>query len=384
MRSSARPAALARLALGVALVLAGVCNPAASTVPPASASGGATAPSPTPRPTTSPVTPLPTMTPVAIVPGEPWIVYEGPVPEVGGVGIRVIRPDGSDERWAAPDAPITHNPGASGGGIGDGWQLQPDWSPDGGRIAFVVDCWPAKASTRDLWVSNADGTGSRRVYQCVSPCSVAEFPAWSPDGTSLLFVRWDHTDRGVDGSVLQRLDLASGTITTLAATTGPEYFLYPRWSRDGKSVVTEIDTYTDISDAATLASTAIARVDLMTRPGTVKRLTPPGGQAQYPDWHPLQDLIVYQARPKDDPAKPYALYTMHPDGSGVALFAAAELSLTQPTWLPDGSGVILTQVQGDDFAHTADMVIATPDGVVRPATTDGLHFGTHPRRRPVP
>jgi len=374
----------ASMVVPVIVVLLAACSGTSSPTAATGASGSTEAPASGPATAAISPTPPSSTNPVAVLPGEPWIAYEGPVPEVGGVGIRVIRPNGRDEHWATPEAPITHNPGASGGGLGDGWQLQPDWSPDGGRIAFVVDTWPAKPSTRDLWVSNADGTGTRRVYQCVSPCSVAQFPAWSPDGTSLLFVRWDRTDRGVDGSVLQRLDLASGTATKLAATTGPEYFFFPRWSPDGASVVTEIDTYTDISDAATLASTAIARVDLTTRPGTVTRLTPPGGQAQYPDWHPLQDLIAYQARPKDDPAKPYALYTMHPDGSGVALFAADELSLTQPTWLPDGSGVILTRVQGDDFGHTSDMVIATADGVVRPATTDGPHFGTHPRLRPVP
>ena len=227
----------ASMVVPVIVVLLAACSGTSSPTAATGASGSTEAPASGPATAAISPTPPSSTNPVAVLPGEPWIAYEGPVPEVGGVGIRVIRPNGRDEHWATPEAPITHNPGASGGGLGDGWQLQPDWSPDGGRIAFVVDTWPAKPSTRDLWVSNADGTGTRRVYQCVSPCSVAQFPAWSPDGTSLLFVRWDRTDRGVDGSVLQRLDLASGTATMLAATTGPEYFFFPRWSPDGASVV---------------------------------------------------------------------------------------------------------------------------------------------------
>ena len=58
--------------------------------------------------------------------------------------------------------------------------MQPAWSPDGGKIAFV--------STRDgnpeIYVMNADGTG---VVNLSTNAASDLGPAWSPDGTRLAF-----------------------------------------------------------------------------------------------------------------------------------------------------------------------------------------------------
>ena len=57
--------------------------------------------------------------------------------------------------------------------------LSPAWSPDGSRIVF--------SSRRDgsygVYVMNADGTGLRRVANAPQ----ASYPAWSPDGERLAF-----------------------------------------------------------------------------------------------------------------------------------------------------------------------------------------------------
>jgi Tol biopolymer transport system component len=231
---------------------------------------------------------------VVVRDGEPWIVYEGPVPDTNWIGNIVIRPDGADNHWATPGAPIT-----TGVQPGDGWQLHPDWSPDGRKLAFVVDVYPSQGGHRDIWVSDADGTNAGQVYDCIAPCDTAEFPAWSKDGKSIMFVRWDLVAGVVDGSVLDLVDIDSGKVTTVAVTDGPEYFAYPRWSPDGRAVVTEIDTWTDTGVDSTLVSTSIAVVDLSSLPGKISKLTEPEQWAEYPDWHPKQDLIVFQSRPSE-------------------------------------------------------------------------------------
>jgi Tol biopolymer transport system component len=57
---------------------------------------------------------------------------------------------------------------------------EPDWSPDGRRLAFRED-WE-----REIWVMNANGTSPVRVTR-------NDFwersPAWSPDGRKIAFVR---------------------------------------------------------------------------------------------------------------------------------------------------------------------------------------------------
>jgi hypothetical protein len=46
-------------------------------------------------------------TPMAIAPGEEWIVYQAPLYERDhDVGNRLVRPDGSDDHWATPQVPI--------------------------------------------------------------------------------------------------------------------------------------------------------------------------------------------------------------------------------------------------------------------------------------
>jgi Tol biopolymer transport system component len=77
----------------------------------------------------------------------------------------------------------------------------PKWSPDGSIIAF----WSGfETKYGDIWTMRADGTGARQLTDQPGTIS-SDNPAWSPDGTKLLF---DTSRRGsaqiwmmnVDGS----------------------------------------------------------------------------------------------------------------------------------------------------------------------------------------
>ncbi len=59
----------------------------------------------------------------------------------------------------------------------------PAWSPDGRRIAFVRSAITAAKETSDVFVVNVDGSGLRRLVPD------AEFVDWSPDGRRIAFVR---------------------------------------------------------------------------------------------------------------------------------------------------------------------------------------------------
>jgi TolB protein len=58
---------------------------------------------------------------------------------------------------------------------------QPDWSPDGRRIAYVAD-WNGRES---IYVMNADGRNVRRLTRGLHDLE----PEWSPDGRSIAFTR---------------------------------------------------------------------------------------------------------------------------------------------------------------------------------------------------
>jgi Tol biopolymer transport system component len=116
---------------------------------------------------------------------------------------------------------------------------EPAWSPDGSRIVYVSDRplpGAAKGGVEpqrgpDLWVMNADGSGRTPLTRSVG---VIEYtPAWSPDGTKIAYVSGG---AGTGGGDLFVLTLMTGTVKQL--TTGPPRQLEtsPTWSPDGARI----------------------------------------------------------------------------------------------------------------------------------------------------
>lgn len=70
-------------------------------------------------------------------------------------------------------------------------EAQPDWSPDGARIAYVSN----KSGISQVWVMNADGSNA---VQLTNIPSGAEQPKWSPDGNWLAFVAYTGAGEGND------------------------------------------------------------------------------------------------------------------------------------------------------------------------------------------
>jgi len=142
---------------------------------------------------------------------------------------------------------------------------QPDWSPDGSRIAFQ--------SYRDgyfhLWTIGADGTGLRQLT--TGPYDHRE-PRFSPDGLRLAF----SSDRSGSYGIYV-LDLATGTIATWADSEKEEGA--PSWSPDGASLAFTVD------DKA---------VDAVGRQGNRRTLaTITEGRLDAPSWPPNGRDIAY-------------------------------------------------------------------------------------------
>jgi Tol biopolymer transport system component len=383
----APPVAMARPFTGLVLaaLLVGACSGSSPATPAPTPSPSNAGPTMTPSSTaTARPAATPSPTPIAVLTGEPWIVYEGPIE--GGAGNRAVRPDGTGDHWLTPGVPLP----------AEGWQVHPDWSPDGTRLAFAADdagdpagSGTAGKGTRDLWVADADGTGAERLLDCTDQCTQTDHPAWSPDGRTLAFTTWDLVDGTNVHGRLALFDLATRTIRAiLTVEDDRDAFAWPRWSPDGRRIVVEMQRWSDTSSNADLTATAIGVVNVDDATPTFKQLTKWTMWATYPDWHPTQDLIVFSTRPWDDlPDGPSNLYTIRPDGSRlteVTQFAKGKSRAVQPTWTPDGTRIIFTAVEGTGFGNPT-MATILPDGTgMTSATTSGPMFGTHPRLRPTP
>jgi Tol biopolymer transport system component len=101
------------------------------------------------------------------------------------------------------------------------------WSPDGRRIVFTLARHPAGGTTFDIATVRPDGSGLRVVTDS-SDGTASLFPAYSPDGSRLVFTRGT-----ADGCVLvvARIDGARPRVLG----TGPGCFVDADWGRDAAS-----------------------------------------------------------------------------------------------------------------------------------------------------
>jgi WD40 repeat protein len=98
--------------------------------------------------------------------------------------------------------------------------LEPQFSPDGRRIAFVS----TRSGNSEIWVCNSDGSNAVQLTSFGGPFVTT--PRWSPDGEKIAFDsnaggEFDIYVIGVNGGKVQRM-------TTHPANNGN-----PSWSRDG-------------------------------------------------------------------------------------------------------------------------------------------------------
>ncbi len=231
---------------------------------------------------------------------------------------------------------------------------EPSWSPDGSRIAFVrrhISGPPGRSNlNEEIYVVRADGSGPHRLTRHAGEDTS---PAWSPDGSSIAFVR--RTARaGLDLYVMDGDGRRLRRLTRLK-----DFLADPAWSPDGRTVLV------GAADAGN--GGRILALDLRT--DQIRRLSPPRQTYARPDWSSRGDRIAFvKVTHCGGSCDLTDAWVMRRDGRGAHELAKDAVHVA---WSPAGGLLVLDSGTVDVVrADGSGRTLITPESGAHDATPD--------------
>jgi Tol biopolymer transport system component len=243
---------------------------------------------------------------------------------------------------------------------------RPAWSPDGKKIAFLVD----RIDHSSIYLINADGRGLRQLTKMPAADVPPSPPAWSPDGKKIAFS--GPSDVVSDNIYVMNADGCNPR--QLTRDPGPGGADNPSWSPDGTKIVFN-------SDKSGTGNIYVMNADGSGR----RRLTREphsslGLGAVEPAWSPDGRKIAFAA----ESGRLIAIFVVNADGSAVRrLTGTASLLAASPAWSPDGTKIAF---EGAPIGKKTTAGKVNPSIYVMNADGSGVRLlirsGAHPAWRP--
>lgn len=237
----------------------------------------------------------------------------------------------------------------------------PELSPDGSVIAFTTDRGSVSGALEGIATVNRNGTGFRRVTNPPSDQTNQRydaFPAWSPDGATLLFTRGTFTTGGGETHALATVPAVGNEVDVDLLPGGAGGFTAD-WSPDGTRIVLaqDVDNETGVGQLVVMDADGTDPVDVT------------GATGALPAWSPDGTTVAFTTITSLDTDR-----ERQADVTQIATFAAAAptggvtvLTKTRPTgarsvaeypaWLPDSRSLVYDfyTYDTDGFRSNADL-----------------------------
>jgi len=203
------------------------------------------------------------------------------------------------------------------------------WSPDGRRVIY-----DSLSINDGILVMNDDGSWTVRLI--ANEQTVAHvYPAWSPDGSKIVFVTITNLDQANESWDIFVTDVDGGNMTQLTNTSLGDTVWVPAWSPDGTKIVYDFTPKGQAGD-----------IYLMNADGSNPQcLTTDEANDSCPSFSPNGTQILFGSDRDGDTE----IYVMNADGTDVRQLTSNKAEDWEPSWSPDGNRIVFESDKDGDW-----------------------------------